>query len=187
MLAINLAMLESEEEQSSLAEIYEKHKTEMLVCALRITRNKEMAEDAVHNAFLSIIKHKDKLLRLSGKTLRTQIIVITKNKCIDLLRKHNYYANDSIDDMENILVTNDVPIENQIIIIDEYEALRKHITSLDEVSRLVLEMKYILEMTYKEISEETGMTVKHVDTKIMRAKAKVRKLIAEGGVSFDKH
>jgi len=186
MLAIYLALLENEDEQSSLAEIYEKHKTEMLMCALRITRNKEMAEDAVHNAFLSIIAHKEKLFQLSGKDLRAKTIIITKNKCIDLLRKHNYYADVSLDDMENITKSDVTSIEDQIVFLDEYEALRKHIASLDEVSRLVLEMKYIFGMTYKEIGEETGMTVKHVDTKIMRAKAKVRKLIEEGGVSFDK-
>lgn len=38
-------------------------------------------------------------------------------------------------------------------------------------------MKYILNMSYKEIGEELGMTPKHVDTRIMRAKEKVRKLI----------
>lgn len=38
-------------------------------------------------------------------------------------------------------------------------------------------MKYILSMSYKEIGEELGMTPKHVDTRIMRAKEKVRRLM----------
>ncbi|OPZ92186.1 MAG: RNA polymerase factor sigma-70 [Firmicutes bacterium ADurb.Bin419] len=38
-------------------------------------------------------------------------------------------------------------------------------------------MKYILNMSYKEIGEELSMTSKHVDTRIMRAKEKVRKLM----------
>jgi RNA polymerase sigma-70 factor (ECF subfamily) len=40
-------------------------------------------------------------------------------------------------------------------------------------------MKYYYSMTYKEIGEKLGMTPKHVDTKIMRAKEKVRKLIKQ--------
>jgi RNA polymerase sigma-70 factor (ECF subfamily) len=46
-------------------------------------------------------------------------------------------------------------------------------------------MKYFLGMTYKEIGEELGISPKHVDTRIMRAKEKVRRLIAEGGESIE--
>lgn len=49
--------------------------------------------------------------------------------------------------------------------------------SIDEISKQVLLMKYILSMSYKEIGEELGMTPKHVDTRIVRAKKKVRKLM----------
>lgn len=56
--------------------------------------------------------------------------------------------------------------------------------SIDEISRQVLIMKYIQSMSYKEIGEELGMTAKHVDTRIMRAKEKIRKLIGKG-VKYD--
>jgi len=186
MLAVYLAMMDNEDDRHSLTKIYEEYKNIMLMCALRITKNHETAEDAVHNAFISIIKHKEKLFRLSKKELRTQVVIITKNKCIDLLRKNNTFIDESIEDMEYSLETDDMPVEDQIILIDEYKAIRRHIASLDEVSRLVLEMKYILGMSYKEIGEELGMTAKHVDTRIMRSKAKVRKLVAMGGESGDK-
>jgi RNA polymerase sigma-70 factor (ECF subfamily) len=180
-----LAMLDNEADRSNMAMIYDEYKIDMLKYALYITRNKELAEDAVHDAFLSIIKHKDRLFRFSKNELRNQVIIITKNKCIDLLRKKSYYNDDPIEDIEHIVKTEDRLIENQIILAVEYETIRKYVESLDESSRLVLEMKYILGMTYKEISEEMGITAKHVDTKIMRAKAKVRKLVTMGGVSYD--
>jgi len=37
-------------------------------------------------------------------------------------------------------------------------------------------MKYVLGMSYKEIGDKLNMTTKHVDTRILRAKEKVRKL-----------
>lgn len=181
MLFVLLSALETEAERSKMSEIYENHKSEMLRYAMSITKNKEAAEDAVHNAFLAVIKHKEKLFSLSRRDLRIQIVIITKNKCIDLLRKQGRLAEDPIDDVEYTLESTDMPIEERIIFTEQYETLRKHIAALDETSRLALEMKYLLGMTYKEIGEELGMTAKHVDTKIMRAKAKVRKLISEGG------
>jgi RNA polymerase sigma-70 factor (ECF subfamily) len=43
-------------------------------------------------------------------------------------------------------------------------------------------MKYIQGLSYKEIGEELEMTPKHVDTRIMRAKQKVRKLMEQEGI-----
>jgi len=179
-------MLDNDEERTRLEGIYEAYKLPLHRYALRITNNKQMSEDSVHNAFLSIIKYKEKLYHLSKTEIRKWIFVITKNKCIDLLRKQNYFIGEMTDEIENSLVSDDVPVETQIILMDEYEAIRKHTASLDEASRLVLEMKYILYMTSKEIGDEMNMTAKHVDTKILRAKEKVRKLAAAGGMHYDK-
>ncbi|WP_418884580.1 sigma factor-like helix-turn-helix DNA-binding protein [Anaerocolumna aminovalerica] len=38
-------------------------------------------------------------------------------------------------------------------------------------------MKYVLGISYKEIGEKLNMTPKHVDTRNLRAKEKVRKLV----------
>jgi len=42
-------------------------------------------------------------------------------------------------------------------------------------------MKYVLEMIYIELGCELGITAKHVDTRIMRAKEKVRNLMRKDG------
>ena len=181
MLAIYLAMLDNEEEPDKIADIYNNHKQAMLRKALSLVNNREMAEDAVHNAFLAVIKDKEKYLALAGRDLRVLLIVITKNKCIDLLRQRNQFVDNQIDDMDDILIANNASVENQIILLDEYDSIKKYLAMLDDTSRLVLEMKYILGMTYKEIGKELGMTAKHVDTKIMRAKDKVRRLDEKGG------
>ena len=180
MLFIYLSSLDTDEEKVKLSEIYETHKFTMLRYALSITKNNEMAEDAVHNAFLSIIKKKEKFFQLSCRDLRIQIVIIVKNKCIDMLRQQNKISFEHLDDVEYELESGEKPVEDQIVMYEEYGALRKYMATLDEPSRLVIEMKYVLGMSYKEIGEELGMTVKHIDTKIMRAKEKVRKLAVKG-------
>jgi len=64
--------------------------------------------------------------------------------------------------------------------------IKKHMASLDEQSKLILEMKYIFGMTYNEISNETGLTVRNIGTKLLRAKAKLYNLATKGGVPDDK-
>jgi len=176
-------MKADDESLLSLTRVYEEYKEIMIRCALRITNNKEIAEDAVHNAVLSIIKHKDKLLKLSKQELYTQVVIITKNKCIDLLRKQNYFTDDPIEEIESKFKTDDNPVEEAVINTEMYKSIRNLVASLDETNRVILEMKYLLGMTYKEIGEEMGITAKHVDIKIMRAKEKVRKLMKAGGAT----
>jgi len=180
MLLFYFAILETEEDRAKMSDVYETHKSAMLRYALKITNNNEIAEDAVHDAFLSIIKHKEKYFSLSGRDLRALLVVITKNKCIDILRKQNAFVEDSIDDMEHALQAKDTPVEEQIILNEEYESIKINLDALDEISRLVLEMKYRLDMSYKEIGEHLNMTPKHVDTRLMRAKDKLRKMVEMG-------
>ena len=185
MLAFYLAALDTDLEQVKMTEIYHEHRHVMLRYARKIVKNDAMAEDAVHNVMLAIMKHKEKYFPLESKNLRNKLIVMTKNKCIDLLRQQTAFTDEPIDEIEYLLVSKELPIEDQIIQNDQYETLRKHISSLDDASKSVLEMKYLLGMTYKEIGDELDITPKHVETKIMRAKEKVRKLMAKGGGSVE--
>ena len=179
LLTIYLSMLDTEQERQKMTDLYEEHKYALLNYAMTIIRNQDMAEDAVHNAFISIIAKKEKYLNLDCMDFRRSAVIIVRNKCIDILRKQKPYANKSIEELEIFLESDEVPVYEQVIFESEYELIRKYMNSIDEISKQVLLMKYILNMSYKEIGEELGMTPKHVDTRIMRAKEKVRKLIGK--------
>ena len=177
MLAIYISMLETEQEKKKMTEIYEEHKHALLLYALKILKNQEQAEDAVHNAFLAVIEQKDKYFNLDCRDFRFSAVIIVRNKCIDILRKQKRYADTPLDEMEYFIESNDIPVDEQAVASSEYEAIRRHLNAIDEISRQVLIMKYYHGMSYKEIGEKLGMTPKHIDTRIMRAKEKVRKLI----------
>lgn len=178
MLAFYINILETEQERKKMTDIYEQHKHALLLYALKVTGyNQSMAEDAVHNAFISIIKEKDKYFSLNSREFRFSAVIIVRNKCIDLLRKEKMYADIPIDELEIFLESKEKPIEEQVIISSEYATIKKYMKSIDEISSQVLIMKYVLGMSYKEIGERLNMTPKHVDTRIQRAKEKMRKLL----------
>jgi len=174
------SMLETEPERKKITELYEQHKHALYMYAFKFTKNRELAEDAVHNVFISIIKNKEKYFHLNRKDFRLLAVIIVKNKCIDLLRKQKPYSEIPIEEMELYLESGDMPVEEQIIISSEYDAIRKYLDSIDEISRQVLIMKYYFGYSYKEIGIELNMTPKHVDTRIMRAKDKIKKFISVG-------
>lgn len=170
-------MLDTDQERKKMTDLYEEHKYILLRYAIKITGNQNTAEDAVHNTFISIIEKKEKYLNLDCRDFHRSSVIIVRNKCIDILRKQKPFSNKSIEELEIFLESDEVPIDEQVSFLSEYELIRKHMNSIDEISKQVLIMKYIQSMSYKEIGKELGMTPKHVDTRIMRAKEKVRKLI----------
>lgn len=177
MLTIYLSVLDTEQERKKMTDLYEEHKYVLLRYAIKITGSQSMAEDAVHNTFISIIEKKEKYLDLSCRDFRRSAVIIVRNKCIDILRRQKPFSKKPLEELEIYLESEEVAVDDQIILLTEYELIRKHMDSIDEISRQVLIMKYIQSMSYKEIGGELGMTPRHVDTRIMRAKEKVRKLM----------
>lgn len=188
MLAIYITMLETEEEKKKMTEVYEEHKHALLLYALKVTGyNQAMAEDAVHNAFISIIKEKEKYLYLDSKNFRFLAVSIVRNKCIDLLRKEKPYVDIPIEELEIYLKSEDTSIEDKAVISSEYDLIRKHLSSIDEISRQVLIMKYALDMSYKEIGERLCISIDNIGIRILRAKEKVRKLVEKDIQDIKKH
>lgn len=177
LLHIYLSMLDTEQEKKQMEQIYEEYKNEFFMYAMKILRNEALAYDAVHSTFLAIIEQKDKYFSLSDSDFRYSAITIVKNKSIDIFRKQKPYVFIPIEELEHYTDSNAVSVEQQAINNTEYEIMRKYLKQIDEVSQQILRMKYYHNMTYKEIGERLGMTPKHVDTKIMRAKEKMRKLM----------
>ncbi len=178
MLMIYLSMFDTADERQKMSDIYEQNKYILLHYALKLTHNQQMAEDAVHNTFLAIIKHKEKYFALDHRNLRAAIVIILKNKCLDMLKANKAHFDIPIDDVEYELASDETPIDEQFIKASDYDNLIKSLETLDEVSQQVLNMKYILNMSYAEIANELGFTTKRVDNILIKAKAKLRKMIA---------
>lgn len=178
MLVFYCSLLETEHERKKMSEIYEEHKHALFMYALKIVgNNRAMAEDAVHNTFISIIKEKDKYFHLNCRDFRFSSVIIVRNKSIDLIRKEKHYSETAIEDLEIYIESKEKPVDELIAISSEYTVIRKHMEKIDEISRQVLILKYVFGMTYKEIGTRLDMTPKHIETRISRAKEKVRKLM----------
>ena len=87
MLIYYLQMLDTPEEKVRFEQIYLKYRGLMYRVADSILHNRQDAEDAVHNAFLKIIKKFSRFQNTPAQDLASQIVVIARNEAISLLRK----------------------------------------------------------------------------------------------------
>lgn len=79
-MLIYLSMIESEADKSLFEQLYIRYKGLMYHIAYRILQNREDAEDAVHQAFVSIAKNIKKLQRSTvRKPMVTSLLLLRGN------------------------------------------------------------------------------------------------------------
>lgn len=89
MLVFYLAALENEGERRQFSELYTRYYCQMAAVAARyFPGDPASAEDAVHNAFLQVIKHFSKISEISRDEIPFWLVSIVKNESITLRRKH---------------------------------------------------------------------------------------------------
>jgi RNA polymerase sigma-70 factor (ECF subfamily) len=178
MLFLYLSALETDEERDKLEYIYTTYKRLFMSIALNILHSQERAEDAVHNTFLSLIERKEKFLSKTPIDLRNWCGLVLRGHCIDVLRRNKHYGGgiplDSDDTHE--LADESEPFDLRLTKREDYERLAGCISRLDPLNKQILEMKYVLDMSFDEISRELGMTVAQLNSRLARTRAKIKKL-----------
>lgn len=169
MLALYLQMLDTPEEKIRFEQIYQKYRGLMYHVADGILYNRQDAEDAVHNAFLQIIKHFRKFQKFPLNELTPQIVVVAKNEAISLRRKKRDDA--PLEEGENLVIESEA--------ITDYHALVDSFTRLPQTYRAVMEMKLLLGYSDGEIAAKLGLTKTAVSSRINRGRQLLRNIVEQ--------
>ena len=168
MLIYYLQMLDTPEEKVRFEQIYLKYRGLMYRVADSILHNRQ---DAVHNAFLKIIKKFSRFQNTPAQDLAPQIVVIARNEAISLLRKRK----------------GDAPLEEQDGLaepseaVSDYHALVDSFTRLPRTYRAVMEMKLLLGYSDGEIAAKLGLSKSAVSTRVSRGRQMLRDIVEQEG------
>lgn len=172
MLAFFLAVLESDEERQRFVALYEQYHDKMEQTALSILGEQHDAEDAVQNAFLQIIRHFEKALKIPCEELSFWIISIVKNEALMILRKKR----------KIILLEDWNDFEKSAADITGYHELVELFRRLPDTYRAVLEMKILIGYTDKEIAKHLGISETAVSSRASRGRELLRQLVEKEGL-----
>lgn len=87
MLVFYLAAIDNDESKNKFEYIYHKYYRFMLRTASSIIRDFSLAEDAVHETFVQLLKEIDSLRIDNEKSLQSYLYILTRERTIDFLRK----------------------------------------------------------------------------------------------------
>ena len=175
MLVYYLQMLDTPEEKIRFEQIYLKYRGLMYHVADSILHDRQEAEDAVHNAFLRVIKKFSKFQNTPAKDLAPQIVVIARNEAISLLRKRK--DTDPLEDWGGFAETAEE--------VSDYHALVDTFTRLPQTYRAAMEMKLLLGYSDVEIAAKLGLSKKAVSVRISRGRQLLRDIVEREGFLMD--
>lgn len=171
-MMVYLSTIEMPEDRSKFERVYLKYRDLMFHAANRILHNTHDAEDAVHQAFLSILKHLDKISSVESQKTRAFVVVIVERKAIDLLRARNRMG-------ETVLL-------EEITSAPEPEklGLEEAIERLPEHYRNVLTLKYVTGLSTSELARLMGITPSGVSKLLLRAKEALKEILRKDGMTL---
>lgn len=169
MLQLYLSMVERSEEKSLIEFLYTEYKQIMYKTAVSILHNESDAEDAVHEAFLRVIKNISKFRRYSCNENVSYLVIIVRGIAFNMLSERNR----TVELSDDIPSEEDVEAKTEISI--TYEQVVKNIESLSPTLKNVATLRWVNDLSSKEISELLDMNINTVRSSVSRARAILNK------------
>lgn len=161
------------------AELFKKDilpvKDKLYRLALRMLTNPAEAQDAVQEVLLKLWQQGEALQKIDN--LEAWAMRITKNWCLDKLRsKHR-----RIEDLDQVPVQIDAgPSPQQKLEKKEtYKKVHQMIQKLPEKQMMVIQLRDIEGMTYKEIEQTIDMPQNQIKVNLFRARQKLKALMTK--------
>lgn len=166
-----LQMIESEKEKDKFEFLYEEYRNLMYMIAVGILHNQEDAEDAVHQAFISILEHLNKISKPTDPSAKSFCATCARNKAVDIYRKNQHNVFIDFDQLQ-VSVETDFP----------EGSLEAAIAKLPDIYRDVILLRYDNGFTVKEIADILAVDISTVRKRITRAKSKLKENLKKEGL-----
>lgn len=182
---VTLAAITSEIERAFMTDIYIKYSDVMRKKAEKLLSSEIEAEELVQDVFAKLIERAETVMAVEEKKLPAYLMAAVKFTVMNRYRKKNvekkYFT--EVEEEETInWVRDESPLPEDIYLEKERAgeisaALRK----IPDKDRMILEDKYILEMTDAEIAEHFGVSQSSVRSYLTRARRKAYAILTKEG------
>ncbi len=158
-------------DNSLVGELYKRYSHLVYGVCLKYFKNEEESKDAVLQIFEKLMTD---LKKHEVANFKSWLHSVAKNHCLMFLRKqqtrqkrvNEYEATFQLEEVFSAPFTVHEKEEQELILTD----LERAITTLKEEQRICIELFFLQEKRYNEVSEITGFTIKQVKSYIQNGK-----------------
>jgi RNA polymerase sigma-70 factor (ECF subfamily) len=168
-------------DQESLEILIHRHKSRVFSYILLIVKNQELAEDIFQETFIKVIRSLKRGKYTENGKFVSWVLRISHNLIIDHFRKEKLkgtVSNDSTNvDIFNSQKFAEETIEDQMVKTQILFEVKELINELPEDQQQVIYMRHYLGLSFKEIADQTDVSINTALGRMRYALINMRKLI----------
>jgi len=170
-------------DQYSLEILIKRHKGRVFSYILLIVKKQELAEDIFQETFIKVIRSLKRGKYTENGKFVSWVLRISHNLIIDHFRKEKLkgtVSNDSLDiDIFNSQKFSEDTIEDQMINSQILSEVKDLIKELPDDQQQVIIMRHYLDLSFKEIAEQTDVSINTALGRMRYALINLRKLVEQ--------
>lgn len=177
-----------EGDQESLETLILRHKNRVFSYILLIVKNQELAEDIFQETFIKVIRSLKRGKYIENGKFVSWVLRIAHNLIIDHFRKlklKGTISNDGTEvDIFNSQKYSEATIEDQMINGQILSEVKDLIKELPEDQQQVIYMRHYMDLSFKEIADQTGVSINTALGRMRYALINLRKLIEKKNMTL---
>ncbi len=175
-------------DQNAISILIERHSKRVLDYIRMMVKNDEIADDIYQETFIKVVRFIDDGRYTDNGKFLSWVLRIAHNQVIDHFRQakqhNNLTESDAGYDILNTRKFADSSIEDHLVN-EQIEAdLRKLVDNLPAEQKEVVVMRYFGEMSFKEIAEQTNVSINTALGRMRYALINLRKMIRENQLAL---
>lgn len=153
--------------------VFTKLKDKLYRYAFRYVQDPVVAEDVLQDVMVKLWQKRDELEGIDN--LEAWLMVMTRNRALDIWRqqKHEIVDLDSAAQLSSPQLKPDQELEQS----DFMKQLHAALNQLPEKGRNIFHLREIEQMSYDEISKQTGYSIDDVKVSLFRARKQVQRIL----------
>jgi len=172
-----------EGDQNSLEILIHRHKSRVYSYILLIVKNQELAEDIFQETFIKVIRSLKRGKYIENGKFVSWVLRISHNLIIDHFRKEKLQGTVSNDSMEvdifNSQKFSELTIEDEMVNTQILSEVKELVKELPEDQQQVIYMRHYMGLSFKEIAEQTDVSINTALGRMRYALINLRKLIKQ--------
>lgn len=175
MLLFYLSMFDNQEDSDNFERAYIKYRTYLFNVAKSILKNDDDAEDALHNAFVSMAKHPKLLVNTESDDTRLYLFKVVKHAALKIRDQRNkrYSVEYSQDIQELFDLASSENMEDDMATKDEYQKLLSYVAKMEPKYRDVLIFFYVKHMSVREIADTLNIPISTAKVHLHRGRKQI--------------
>ena len=170
-------------DRDAFGTLYDATVSRVFGLAMRITRQRELAEEVVSDVYMQVWQHADTYSAERGKVI-AWLCVLCRSRALDALRRDNTAIRKASVGLEAMAEPED-PIEppDLLVSLEQGSAIHAAVGRLSEQQRQLVALAYFRGYSHSELAAFMKMPIGTVKTHLYRAIAKLREVMSEGAAT----